>query len=145
MTDTAPLLFRRTLGSLRPANRAAEDALAALDDKPVRIRITRNSGNTRRMGLYWACVNIAAPMLSERVAGDALSPDLLHRVLKKRAGLVRIITLPSGDVVEDFESVSFAKMPEHERAAYVTWALATLSKWLGVPVEDLKREGEAGC
>lgn len=143
MADEPPLIFRKVLGSLRPASRAAEEALAAIDDKPVRVRITRTTGNVRRNGLYWACLGVAAPMLSERIEGDALSPELLHRILKDRAGLVRVIALPSGDVIKDYDSTSFAKMPENERARFVDWALDTLSRWLGCNVTDLRREGEA--
>lgn len=143
MTDTAPLLFRRVFGSLRPANKASEEALAAIGDGPVRIRITKTTGNVRRNALYWSCLAIAAPMLSERIEGDALTAELLHRILKDRAGLVRVIHLPSGDTIKDYESTSFASMPENERAAFIDWSLATLSKWLGCSVEDLLREGKA--
>lgn len=141
--DSPPLLFKRVLGSLRPANAAAETALAAIGDKPVRVRITRASGNTRRNALYWAILGIAAPMLSERIEGDALDAEMLHRVLKDRRGLVRVITLPSGDTLKDYDSTSFASMAEPERAAFIDWALSTVAKWLGVPVEDLRREGES--
>lgn len=142
MSDEPILLARKVLGSLRPANKAAEAALAAIDDKPVRIRITRTTGNVRRNALYWSCLGLAAPMLSERIEGDALNAELLHRILKDRGGLVRTITLPSGDTVKDYESTSFASMAEPERAKFINWALETLSKWLGVAVEDLLREGE---
>ncbi len=142
MADEAPLLFRRVFGSLRPANKASEEALAAIGDGPVRIRITKTTGNVRRNALYWSCLAIAAPMLSERIEGDALTADLLHRILKDRAGLVRVIHLPSGDIIKDYDSTSFASMPENERAAFIDWSLATLSKWLGCQVEDLLREGE---
>jgi hypothetical protein len=143
MADTAPLIFRNVLGSLRPVGKAATDTMAAIGDAPVRVRITRTTGNTRRNGLYWACLGVAAPMLSERIEGEALSVDLLHRILKDKAGLVRVITLPSGDTIKDFDSISFAKMPENERAKFIDWALETLSKWLDVNVTDLRREGEA--
>jgi hypothetical protein len=143
MSDEAPLLFRKVLGSLRPANTAATEAMAAIDDSEVRVRITRTKGNVRRNALYWACLNVAAPMLSERIEGEILTVNLLHRILKKKAGKFRLVTLPSGDVIEDFDSISFAKMPEPERAEFITWALETLSKWLGVDVSDLRREGEA--
>lgn len=143
MADEAPLLFRKVLGSLRPANAAATDALAAIGDKPIRCRITRTTGNVRRNALYWACLGVAAPMLSERIDGAALNAELLHQVLKDKAGLVRVITLPSGETIKDYQSTSFSKMPENERAAFVDWALQTLSKWLGVEVTDLRREGEA--
>ena len=143
MADTAPLIFRKVLGSLRPVGANAEAALHALDDGPVRVRITRTAGNVRRNALYWSCLNIAAPMLSERIEGDAIDAEMLHRILKDRRGLVRVITLPSGDTIKDYDSTSFAKMAEPERAAFVDWALATLSKWLGVQVDDLVREGQA--
>lgn len=84
-------------------------------------------------------------MLSERLEGDALTAEMLHRVLKDKRGLVRIITLPSGDIVKDYDSTSFAKMPENERAAFVDWALLTLSKWLGCHIDDLLREGRSEC
>jgi hypothetical protein len=143
MSDEPILLARKVLGSLRPANRAAETAFAVLDDKPFRIRITRTNGNVRRNALYWSCLALAAPMLSERIEGDALSAELLHRILKDRYGLVKTITLPSGDTIKDYESTSFASMAEPQRAAFIDWALETLSKWLGVTVTDLRREGEA--
>jgi hypothetical protein len=34
-------------------------------------------------------------------------------------------------------------MTEVERARYIEFAFATLSKWLGVSVEELTREGQA--
>lgn len=143
MSDQPPLIFRRVLGGLRPVGPIAEAALSALDDGPVRVRITRTAGNVRRNSLYWAILGIAAPMLSERIEGDAIDPEMLHRILKDRRGLVRLIHLPSGDTIKDYDSTSFAKMPENERAAFVTWSFETLSKWLGVPVEALLTEGKA--
>ncbi|WP_051767896.1 hypothetical protein [Sphingobium sp. DC-2] len=141
--DNPPLLFKRVFGSLRPANRAAEEAMANVGDKPVRVRITAVGGNVRRNGLYWAVLGMVTPMLSERIEGDALTTGLLHKILKDRYGLVPVVTLPSGDKVKDYDAAStaFHRMTEPERAEYVTWALATLSKWLGVDVEDLRREG----
>lgn len=142
--DSPPLLFKRVLGSLRPANKAAEEALAQLGDKPIRVRMTAVRGNVKRNALYWAVLGIAAPMLSERLEGDAINANLLHKILKDRYGLVPVITLPSGDKVKDYDAAStaFHRMPENERADYVTWAIATLAKWLGCTPEDLRREGE---
>lgn len=143
MSDEPVYLARKVLGSLRPANKAAEEAFAAVDDKLVRIRITRTNGNVKRNALYWSCLALAAPMLSERIEGDALNAELLHRILKDRYGLVRTVVLPSGDTIKDYESTSFAKMTEPERAAFIDWALTTLSRWLGVNVTDLRREADA--
>jgi hypothetical protein len=143
MPDKPALIFKRVFGALRPVGPIAEQALADIGDGPVRIQITRTTGNVKRNALYWTCLGIAAPMLSERIEGDPLTPELLHRILKDRAGLVTVIQLPSGDTIKDYDSTSFAKMPETERARFVDWSLATLSKWLGCDVADLVREGQA--
>lgn len=142
-TEKPPLLFRKSLGSLRPANKAAEEALAALNNDVMRIRITKTTGNVKRNALYWSCLNIAAPMLSDKLEGDAINAEMLHKILKDRAGLVRIVTLPSGDTIKDYDSTSFGKMPEHDRSEFINWALQTLSKWLGVASETLLDEGRA--
>jgi len=52
--DRPPLIFGKKLGALRPASKAAEDALASLaDNSPVEITIKRARPNQRRMSLYW--------------------------------------------------------------------------------------------
>lgn len=142
MADEAPLLFERRLGGLFPANPAAEKALAAVQGK-VRVKITRTQGNNKRIALYWITLGIAAPMLDEQAPG--LTDQLLHNVLKDRAGLVKIVTLPSGEQIKDYDSISFHKMTEVERAAYIDFAFKTLSAWLGCSVEELTQEakGEA--
>src|SRR3546814_14203288 len=76
-------------------------------------------------------------------SGDPIDENMLHKILKDRRGLYREVILPSGEVWKDYESISFHKMPENERTEYVTWALATLSKWIGIPVETLRHEAEA--
>lgn len=141
MSDEPIMLFRKVLGGLRPAGKAAEDALAAIDDQPVRVRITRTRGNIRRNALYWSCLGVAAPMLDERAPG--LTTELLHKVLKDRYGLVKVVTLPSGETIKDYDSIGFAQMTEPDRAKFIDWALNTLSHWLGCAVTDLRREGEA--
>lgn len=141
MADTAPLYFERRLGGLFPANPAAEKALSAVVGK-VRVKMTRTTGNNKRIALYWIVLGIAAPMLSERCEGDAIDDAMLHRILKDRRGLFTTSTLPSGEVVKNYDSISFASMTEPERAEYVTWAFETLSKWLGVPVAALTAEAQ---
>lgn len=141
MADTAPLYFERRLGGLFPANPAAEKALSAVVGK-VRVKMTRTTGNNKRIALYWIVLGIAAPMLSERCEGDAIDDTMLHRILKDRRGLFTTTTLPSGEVVKNYDSISFASMTEPERAEFVTWAFETLSKWLGVPVAALTAEAQ---
>ena len=137
MADEPPLLFARRLGGLFPANAASEQALSAVTGK-VRVKITRTQGNNKRIALYWIVLGIAAPMLDEVAPG--LTDKLLHNVLKDRAGLVRIVKLPSGEQVKDYDSISFAKMTEPERASFVDFAFKTVSSWLGCDVETLTKE-----
>ena len=137
MADEAPLFFERRLGGLFPACPAAEKALQAVSGR-VRVKITRTQGNNKRIALYWIVLGIAAPMLDEKAPG--LTDKLLHGVLKDRYGLVRIIRLPSGEQIKDYDSISFASMTEPERAAFIDWAFKTLSSWLGISVETLTKE-----
>jgi hypothetical protein len=140
MADEVPLIFERRLGGLFPANPAAEKALAAVTGK-VRVKLTRTQGNNKRIALYWIVLGIAAPMLDEQAPG--LTDSLLHKVLKDRYGLVKVVKLPSGQEIKDYDSISFHQMTENERAAYIDWSFATLSKWLGVSVEELTKEARA--
>ena len=137
MADTAPLFFERRLGGLFPACPAAEKALSAVNGR-VRVKITRTQGNNKRIALYWIVLGIVAPMLDEKAPG--ITDELLHNVLKDRRGLVRVITLPSGEQVKDYGSISFASMTEVERAAFIDWAFATLSSWLGIDADTLTKE-----
>jgi hypothetical protein len=140
MADEVPLIFERRLGGLFPANPAAEKALAAVSGK-VRVKITRTQGNNKRIALYWITLGIAAPMLDEQAPG--LTDSLLHKVLKDRYGLVKVVKLPSGQEIKDYDSISFHQMTENERAAYIDWSFKTLSSWLGVSVEELTAEARA--
>jgi hypothetical protein len=140
MADEAPLFFERRLGGLFPANPAAEQALSSVNGR-VRVKITRTQGNNKRIALYWIVLGIAAPMLDEQAPG--LTDALLHKVLKDRAGLVRIVKLPSGEEIKDYDSISFATMTEPERASFIDFAFKTVSSWLGVSVEELIAEGKA--
>jgi hypothetical protein len=142
MADEAPLFFERRLGGLYPVNDAAERALGAVEGR-VRVKITRTQGNNRRLALYWITLGIAAPMLDEKAPG--LTEELLHKVLKDRAGLVKVVTLPSGEQIKDYDSVSFAKMTEPERAAFIDFAFKTLASWLGCSVEELTEEGRSAA
>ena len=141
MSDKPPLLFRKLLGGLRPANPSAETALAAIEgNSPVRIEIKQTRGNAGRMALYWIVLAKAAEALTDVCEGDALDDEMLHQVLKDRRKLYTTTKLPSGEVLKNYRSIGFAKMTENERAAYVDWAFQTLAKWLGCSVDDLTKE-----
>jgi hypothetical protein len=139
MSDAPPLFFDKRLGGLFPASPAAEQALASVTGR-VRVKITRTQGNNKRIALYWIVLGIVAPMLDEKAPG--ITDDLLHKVLKDRRGLVKIVTLPSGEAIKDYDSISFASMTEPERAAFIDWAFNTLSGWLGVDVQTLTKEAK---
>jgi hypothetical protein len=104
------------------------------------VKLTRTQGNNKRIALYWITLGLAAPMLDEQAPG--ITDSLLHKVLKDRYGLIRIVRLPSGEEVKDYDSISFASMTEVERAAFIDWAFATLSSWLGISVDELTREAK---
>jgi hypothetical protein len=138
MAEHPPLMFRPHLGGLYPANPAAERALAALDrSAPVKVEFKRTRGNGGRMALYWCVLAKAAPALSSLCEGDALDEAMLHRVLKIRRGMFTVTTLPSGEVIQNTDSISVAKMAEPDRNDYVQWAFETLAKWLRIDVAEL--------
>lgn len=138
MAEQPPLMFRPHLGGLYPANPAAERALASLDrNAPVKVEFKRARGNQGRMAVYWIVLAKAAPVLSDMCQGDALDEAMLHRVLKDRRGLFTETVLPSGEIVKNYDSISFHKMTEPERFEYVSWAFGTLSKWLGITEAEL--------
>ena len=138
MAEQPPLMFRPHLGGLYPANPAAERALASLDrNAPVKVEFKRTRGNQGRMAVYWIVLAKAAPVLSDMCQGDALDEAILHRVLKDRRGLFTETVLPSGEVVKNYDSISFASMPENDRNDFITWSFATLAKWLGITEAEL--------
>jgi hypothetical protein len=141
--DEEPILCRSMLGSLRPVSAAAEEAIKATNGTVVRIEVKRTTGNTRRMAKYWVCLRIAVEQLSDAVDG-ILSTKSLHRRLKREYGLAKpIVSKRTGEVIDyDYESISFHKMPEPDRAAYVTWSLDRISAWIGCDVATLTREAE---
>jgi hypothetical protein len=143
MSDKEPILFRSMLGSLRPVSAAAEEAVKATAGGVVRVEIRRTTGNTRRLAKYWVCLRIAAEQLSDAVDG-ILTVKALHRRLKRDLGLAPpIVSKKTGEIIDyDYESISFASMPENERAEYVTAALEKISAWIGCDVATLSKEAE---
>lgn len=134
--DTPPLIFEKRLGGLFPASAYAEKVISGVSGQ-CRIEIKKTTGNSRRMSLYWVVLAKAAEALSEICEGDPLDAVLLHRVLKDRRGLYTETILPSGEVIKNYDSISFHKMTENERAEYITWAFGVLAKWLRISVEEL--------
>ena len=145
MSDTEPLLFRPMLGSLRPMNGAAEDAIRAIaDGSIVRVEIKRTSGNLKRLAWYWVMLKIALDNMADRFDGP-MTTKSLHKWLKRESGLATPIrSIKTGEIFDwDYDSISFNTMPENERAEFIDFACAKLSARLGVDVDTLRREAEA--
>lgn len=135
--ESPPLIFAKSFGALRPANKAAEDALKAIPDgKRVRVRITGLTANERRRGFYFTMLAVAAQALADRT-GNPWDAQLLHHELKIVLKLGDEFTTPSGRVVFKARSTSNRAMPELERSEWTSRCAAVLSRWLEVPIADL--------
>lgn len=145
MADNEPLLFRTALGTLRPLTQASEDALAKIGTgQTVRVEIKRTTGNTRRMAWYWVMLKIALENMEDAFEGQ-MSVKALHRWLKRKAGLAKPITSKkTGEVIDyDYDSISFADMPENDRAEFIDFAATLLGRALGVEPHELMDEARA--
>ena len=143
MADKEPILFRSMLGTLRPVSAAAEELTRATSGSVVRVEVKRTTGNTRRLARYWVVLRIAAEQLSDAVDG-ILSTKALHRWLKREYGIATpIVSRKTGETIDyDYDSISFASMPENERAAFINWAIEKLSSRLGCDAATLSKEAE---
>lgn len=141
MADRAPLLFETRLGMLRPANRAAEEAMQHIKGR-VRVDIKGGISNERRRSLYWCCAALVVPILND-LHGLTLNEQDLHDITREKLEVGERITLPSGDTYFKLASTSRAAMNEAERAAYTDRALQLWSTWCGVDVATLRKEAEA--
>lgn len=138
MSDKPPLIFRPVLGSLRPANRFADEAVKSISG-PVVVKITKATANQRRRGYYWVLLGVAAQVLQDR-DGQPWDAELLHEEMKEALGLGRYLTTPSGRKVFKPRSTSDASMTEPERARWLDRVSNALGQWTGIPAEDLMRE-----
>lgn len=141
MADKEPLLFRAMLGTLRPISAAAEEATRANSGNVVRVEVKRTTGNTRRLALYWVVLRIAVEQLSDAFDG-VISTKALHRWLKREYGLAKpIVSKKTGEIIDyDYDSIGFANMAEHERAAFIDWTIEKLSARIGCDVTTLSNE-----
>lgn len=138
--DTPPLVFAPHLGMLRPANKAAENALQGLRGR-VTVTIKGGVANQRRRGLYWAVAALVVPLLNDR-HGMTLDEQDLHDLTRQKLGVGKWIELPSGDRMFKHASTSDRAMTEPERADYTTKALHLWSTWTGVDVATLRDEAQ---
>jgi len=145
MSDTEPMLFRTVLGTLRPLNGAAEEAVKAIGNgETVRIEIKRARGNTRRLAWYWVMLRIALDNLADAFDGP-VTTKALHNWLKREAGLATpIVSRKTGEILDyDYDSIAFHNMTEDQRAAFVDFASQKLAARLGVHPSELTKEAMA--
>ncbi len=140
MADRAPLVFDVHLGMLRPANRAAEEAMREIKGR-VRCEIKAGVANQRRRSLYWCVAGLVVPLLND-AHGLTLDEQDLHDVTRTKLKLYDEQVLPSGEVHRKLRSTSNRAMNEAERADFTTRALAIWSAWTGVDVTTLREEAE---
>lgn len=142
--DSEPLLFKVVLGSLRPLNGAADDALKAITDGSlVRVEIKRTQGNLKRMAWYWVMLKIALENLADAFDGP-MTTKMLHKWLKRKGGLAKPIrAVKTGEIIDyDYGSIAFHNMPENERAPFIDFAIETLSARLGCNPAELTTEAK---
>ena len=147
MSDKPPILCEIRFGALHPINTTARDAFKAIPAGPVRIEIKRTRANERRRGFYWTMMDVAAEAMTDRT-GFPFDQELLHNELKKRLGLGREFTTPSGHKIFKPQSTSNRAMTEPERARWTDRCSHALSHWLGCEITELmdevrRREGRA--
>ena len=123
---------------LRPANRAAEEAMREIRGR-VRCDIKGGVANQRRRGLYWAVAALVVPILND-LHNLTLTEDDLHDVTRDKFRMYDSQTLPSGHEIKRYHSTSNRAMNEADRAAYTDRALQLWSTWCGVDVTTLREE-----
>lgn len=138
--EKSPLFFEARLGMLKPANRAAEEALREINGR-VRVEIKGGIANQRRRGLYWVCAAIVVELLNQ-ANNLTLDETDLHDLTRDKFRMFHEIELPSGDKLRKRSSTSNRAMNEAERAAYTDRALALWSTWCGLDVTTLRTEAE---
>ncbi len=140
MGNEPPLIFEARLGGLFPANRMAEEAMREVKGR-VQVQIKGGTANQRRRGLYWSCAGIVVELLNNAHNMTLTEADL-HDITRDKFRMYDEIKLPSGEVLRKRHSTSNRAMNEAARAEYTTRALGLWSKWCGVDVDTLRREGE---
>jgi len=137
----ARVLFEKHFASLRPLDRAGENALSRFkqgDIVAVEIRKPRNAKFHR---LYWSLITI----VHDNMDGDRYpTPEDLHAAIKIAAGIRTQIQLPDGTIGFIPGSIAFHKMDEEAFSQFFGRVCDLISKHFlpGVSNEDLRAEVE---
>jgi hypothetical protein len=141
LTDTAPLIFETRLNMLAPVNPAAREAVQSFKGRCV-VKITGAARNQRRRGLFWIVTGLVANILND-MHDLTLTDQDLYDIVRRKLRMYDEIVLPSGEVHQKLWSTSDRAMTEPDRAEFTNKAFHVYELWTGIPVEDLRREGEA--
>ena len=138
--DKAPLYFEAHLGMLRPANRAAEEAMREISGR-VRVTMTGGKANQARRAVYWIIAGLIVPILNQRY-NMTLTEDDLHDIMRDKFRMYDETVLPSGEVHRKRWSTSNRAMNEADRTDYLNKCLAVWETWTGIDPATLRREAE---
>ena len=143
MTDSAPLIAEQVLGSLRPVNKAAQDAFKAVNGRCV-VKLTKMTRNQRRRGFYFTLLDVVSEVLRDRT-NTPWDAETLHDELRK---ILRLydgppLKTPSGREVFKLKSTSDRSMTEAERAHWTDRVVAYCEHLTGVEAKTLIDEVRA--
>lgn len=141
--DSPPLIAEGVLGSLRPVNKAAQEAFKAVNGRCV-VKITKMTRNQRRRGFYWTLLDVVAEVLRDRT-DTPWDAETLHDELRKTLRLYDgpPLKTPAGREVYRLKSTSDRSMNEVERAAWTTRAVNYCELITGVEARTLIDEVRA--
>lgn len=138
MREEPPLIFEKVLGTLRPANGAAADALNAIQGRVV-VKFTKMNRNQRRRAWYWVMLDVVAEVLTEST-GTPWDAECLHDDVRQILGLGEWLESPSGRRKFKPRSTSDRSMSEVERARWTDRVATYFSRQIGVEMHTLIEE-----
>ena len=140
-SETAPLIFEKVLGTLRPVNGPAKEAMAAINGKCV-VKLTRMTRNQRRRGFYWTFLDVVAEVLRD-TTGTPWDAETLHDDLRERLGLGEWLISPSGRKKFKPLSTSDKSMNEVDRAHWTNRVVTYCEHFTGIEAHTLINEVRA--
>lgn len=135
-------LAQKTLGSLRPADEAGEEALRKIGQGELVMVEVKKSRNISFHRLYWALITL----VQHNMDGDRYpTVEDFHAAVKIAAGLRTRIELPNGEVGFIPGSIAFNKMDQTEFSAFFDRVCDLISKHFlpGVTNDELRVEVES--
>ena len=135
MTDKPPLHFVKAFGALRPANRAAEQAMQAINGKVV-VKLSGMTRNQRRRGFYWTLLDVTAEVLASST-DTPWDAETLHDEVRKALRFGTELKTPSGRTVFKPRSTADRNMSEVDRAAWTDRVVNFCQQITGIEAQTL--------